>query len=151
MTNVAESSGRSRHATRKGVTRTYDFEVSGQVPASPDEIYDAWMSSEGHSAMTGGSAHVDPVVGGAYDAWDGYIHGTTLALEPPSRLVQTWRSAGFTEENEDSQIEVLFEANDAGTLVRVLHSNVPSDHRGYEDGGWQKSYLDPMKAYFESK
>lgn len=130
---------------------TYNFEVSEQIPASREEIFSAWMSSEGHSAMTGGVAHVDPVVGGAYDAWDGYIHGTTLALEPSTRLVQTWRSAGFTEENEDSQIEVRFEANDAGTLVRVRHSIVPSDHQGYENGGWQKSYFDPMKAYFASK
>jgi uncharacterized protein YndB with AHSA1/START domain len=130
---------------------TYDFEVSDQIPASPEEIYSAWMSSEGHSAMTGGQAHIDPMVGGAFDAWDGYIQGTTLALEPSTRLVQTWRSAGFTVEHEDSQIEVLFEANEAGTLVKVRHSNVPDDQRGYEEGGWQKSYFDPMKGYFESK
>jgi activator of HSP90 ATPase len=151
MANGAESLGNSRHVTERGTTVTYDFEVSDQIPASPQEIYDAWMSSEGHSAMTGGAAHVDPVVGGEYDAWDGYIHGTTVVLEPPTRLVQSWRSAGFTDANEDSQIEVLLEANEAGTLVRVLHSSVPDDHRGYEDGRWQKSYFDPMKAYFESK
>jgi uncharacterized protein YndB with AHSA1/START domain len=130
---------------------TYNFEVSDQIPASPEEIYDAWMSSAGHSAMTGGVAHIDPAIGAQYDACDGYIHGTTVTLARPTRLVQTWRSAGFTEANEDSQIEVLLEANGAGTLVRVLHSNVPDDHRGYEDGGWQKSYFDPMKAYFESR
>jgi activator of HSP90 ATPase len=130
---------------------TYKFEVSDQIPATPQEIYSAWMSSEGHSAMTGGEAHVDPVVGGEFDAWDGYIHGTTLALEPSTRLVQSWRTTAFTEENEDSQIDVLLEANDAGTLVRVRHSNVPSDHEGYENGGWQKSYFDPMKKHFESK
>jgi uncharacterized protein YndB with AHSA1/START domain len=151
MANGVESFGTSRLVSEKGTTVTYKFEVSDQIPASPEEIYSAWMSSEGHSAMTGSTAHVDPVVGGEFDAWDGYIHGTTLALEPSTRLVQSWRSAGFTEANEDSQIEVRLEANGAGTLVRVLHSNVPNDHRGYEDGGWQKSYFDPMKAYFESK
>lgn len=130
---------------------TYDFEVSDQIPASPKDIYDAWMSSAGHSAMTGGEAHVDPMVGGPFDAWNGYINGTTLALEPFQRVVQSWRSTAFTEENEDSQIEVLLEANVSGTLVRVRHTNVPDDHPGYENGGWQQSYFDPMKVYFESK
>jgi activator of HSP90 ATPase len=100
--------------------------------------------------MTGGEAHVDPREGGEYDAWDGYIHGTTLTLEPFTRIVQTWRSANFTEEHADSTIEVLFTGDDGGTRIIVRHSNVPEDQPGYEDGGWQKSYFDPMKAYFQN-
>jgi uncharacterized protein YndB with AHSA1/START domain len=127
---------------------TYDFEVSDQIPASPEEVYEAWLSSDGHSAMTGSAAHVDPEVGGAYDAWDGYIHGTTLEAAPSRKIVQSWRSANFTDEHGDSQIEITLEGNDDGTLVTVRHSNVPDDQRGYQNGGWQQSYFDPMKAYF---
>jgi uncharacterized protein YndB with AHSA1/START domain len=68
---------------------TYDFEVSDQIAASPEEIYSAWMSSEGHSAMTGDEAPVDGTVGGAHDAWNGYINGKTIKLEPPTRIVQS--------------------------------------------------------------
>ncbi len=82
------------------------------------------MSSEGHSAMTGSTAVVDPVVGGAYSAWDEYIHGTTQALEYPTRIVQTWRSADFIDEHDDSRIEVLLEDRGDATLVCVRHSNV---------------------------
>jgi activator of HSP90 ATPase len=130
---------------------TYDFEVSDVVTAPPDEVYRAWISSEEHSAMTGSEAHVDPREGGEFDAWDGYIHGTTLTLEPFTRIVQTWRTANFTEEHADSAIEVLFEDEGPATRVRVRHSNVPADQLGYEDGGWQKSYFDPMKAYFAAR
>ena len=126
----------------------YSFEVAGQVCAPPQEVFDAWMSSEGHSAMTGGEAHVDPHVGGRYDAWNDYIHGTTVALEPPHRVVQTWRSANFADDDEDSQIEVTFVAKEAGTIVTVRHSNVPDGDLGYENGGWQQSYFTPMQAYF---
>ena len=129
----------------------YDFEVSDEIPASPEGIYAAWMSSEGHSAMTGAEAHVGPAVGDEFDAWDGYIHGKTLELEPSRRIVQSWRSTQFTDNDEDSRIEVLLDGNDDATLVTVRHSNVPSDHRGYEDGGWQQSYFTPMKAYFDAK
>ncbi|HVA69880.1 MAG TPA: SRPBCC domain-containing protein [Acidimicrobiales bacterium] len=135
ISSAVERLGKPRYVSEQGATVPYNFEVSDQIPATPQEIYDAWMSSEGHSAMTGGAAHVDPVIGGEYDAWDCYIRGTTLTPEPPARLVQTWRSTRFTDANENSQIEVLLEANGAGTLVRVLHRNVPDDHRGYEDGG----------------
>jgi activator of HSP90 ATPase len=121
------------------------------MPVPPDVVYAAWLSSIGHSAMTGGTAHVDAREGGDFDAWDGYIHGVTLTLEPFARIVQSWRTQNFTDEQPDSQIEVLFEGDEAGTLVRVLHSNVPADQLGYEQGGWQKSYFDPMKAYFAAE
>jgi activator of HSP90 ATPase len=140
-----------RELGHEGGDVTYDFEVSDVVAAPPDVVYRAWISSEEHSAMTGSAAHVDPREGGDFDAWDGYIHGTTLTLEPFTRIVQTWRSANFTGEHADSAIEVLFENEGASTRVRVRHSNVPDDQLGYEDGGWQKSYFDPMKAYFAAR
>jgi uncharacterized protein YndB with AHSA1/START domain len=74
---------------------TYNFEVSSELPADPTTIYSAWMSSEGHSAMTGAAASVDPAIGGAFTAWDGYIEGRTLSLEPGLRIVQSWRTSEF--------------------------------------------------------
>jgi activator of HSP90 ATPase len=126
----------------------YDFEVSDTLPATPDAIYEAWMSSAGHTAMTGAEAHVDPSIGGAFDAWDGYITGRTLALEPGRRIVQSWRTSEFTDAHEDSQIEVLLEPTGEGTRVTLRHTDVPEDQVGYEQGGWQESYFDPMREYF---
>lgn len=73
----------------------YDFEVSDILPGTPDDIYAAWMSSAGHSAMTGAEAHVDARVGGVFDAWDGYITGRTLALEPGG-----WQESYFAPMHE---------------------------------------------------
>lgn len=129
----------------------YDFEVSGVVPAPSEELYRAWLSSDLHTAMTGGGATIDPSLGGEFTAWDGYIHGKNLELEPFSRIVQTWRTTQFSADDPDSQIEVTFEPHDGGTLVRVRHSGVPSEQLGYENGGWQKSYFDPMSSYFSAK
>ena len=126
----------------------YDFEVSDILPGTPQDIYAAWMSSAGHSGMTGAEAHVDPQVGGGFDAWDGYITGCTLALDPGRRIVQSWRTSEFTAGHEDSQIEVLLEPVDEGTRITVRHTNVPDDQPAYEQGGWQESYFDPMRAYF---
>lgn len=100
----------------------YDFEVSDTIPATPHDIYEAWMSSAGHSALTGADAEVDPAVGGAFGAWDGYITGRTIALKPDRRIVQTWRTSEFDDSHPDSQIEVLLQPVEGGTRVTVRRS-----------------------------
>lgn len=129
---------------------TYNFEVSTIVPASPERVYETWLSSSGHTAMTGADASIDARVGGDYKAWDGYITGQTLALDPGHRIMQSWRTDDFTEDDLDSEIEVLFEAVEDGTRVTIHHSDVPVLQRGYEERGWEENYFVPMQEYFES-
>jgi activator of HSP90 ATPase len=130
---------------------SYAYELTEIVPASPDDIYRAWMSSDEHGAMTGGSATIDPRVGGDFEAWDGYITGRTLALEPGRRIVQSWRTSEFAESDPDSEIEVLLEPVEAGTRLTLRHRNVPADQPDYEHDGWQENYFDPMKEYFSNR
>jgi uncharacterized protein YndB with AHSA1/START domain len=129
----------------------YDFEVADIIPASCEEVFRAWISSDTHAAMTGGEAVIDPRVGGKFTAWDGYISGTTIELEPFSRIVQSWRTSEFEEGNDDSQIEVTLTSNDGGTLLTIRHTSVPDDQRGYENGGWLENYFVPMRKYFASE
>ena len=49
-------------------------------PAQVSDICKAWLTSEGHSAITGIPANVDGRVGGKFTAWDEYISGSTLEL-----------------------------------------------------------------------
>jgi len=126
-----------------------DFFVSDVIPASPQEIYDAWLSSDGHEKITGGKpAQMSAQEGAAFTVWNGYIRGRNLKLEPSRRIVQSWRTTKFSAADPDSQIEVLLEPAAGGTRITVRHSNVPDGHTSYRDGGWQRSYFDPMKEYF---
>ena len=127
---------------------SFDFTVSDVIPASPKQIYDAWLDTEGHSAMTGGEAHTTSEVGGAFDAWGGFISGANLELDPGRRIVQSWRTTKFAESDEDSQIEVALEPVEGATRVTIHHTNVPDGHESYRDGGWGNNYFEPMKAYF---
>jgi len=128
----------------------FRFTVSDVIPASPQQIYDAWLDSRGHSRMTGSEAHMSAKVGDAVSAWDGYISGRNIALEPGRRIVQSWRSSKFTEDDPDSRITVTLEPVANGTRVTITHSNVPDGHTSYRDGGWQDNYFEPMKQYFSS-
>lgn len=128
------------------------IEVEATFDASPEQIYKGWLDSEIHTLFTGGSpAIVDPVVGGSFSAWDGYISGKNLALEPNKKIVQTWRSTDFPNDCDDSKIEIILTETDEGTHLKIKHSEIPS---GQGDGyrqGWIDYYFKPMKEYFEKE
>jgi uncharacterized protein YndB with AHSA1/START domain len=124
-----------------------EFEVSGLIPATPQAIYSAWLSSEGHAAMTGSPARVAAAVGESFTAWDGYIQGTNLELEPGKRILQAWRTTEFEDSDPDSRLEILLDEREGGTLVTIRHSHLP-DHGMQYRQGWVDAYFTPMRAYF---
>ena len=124
------------------------FTISTILPAAPEKIFRTWLSSEGHAAMTGSPARVEPRVGGAFTAWDGYISGRTTQLKPYTRIVQAWRTTEFPEAAEDSTIEIVLEPVEGGTRLTLTHSNIPEDQAESYKGGWDESYFEPMKEYF---
>jgi len=124
-----------------------EFTVTAIMPTTPEDVYDAWMSSDRHTAMTGDGAKIDARVGGAFEASDGYISGTTVKLDPGHRVVQSWRTTDFGAEAADSRIEVLFEPLPDGTKVTLHHTSIPEGQPDYEQG-WRDFYFAPMRAYF---
>ena len=127
-----------------------EFVVSAIIPASPQEVYHAWLSSKGHSAMTGSAASVSDQVGGEFEAWDGYIHGKNIELVPNPRIVQAWRTSEFSDDEPDSQIEITLEPVEGQTKLTLKHTGLPPHGGQYEDG-WVESYFEPMKAYFSRR
>jgi activator of HSP90 ATPase len=129
----------------------YDFTLTAVVPAAAREIYEAWLDSLAHSEMTGGQARMSDEIGAEVSAWDGYITGRNLELMPHQRIVQSWRTAEFTDDHGDSTITVTLEDDDGGTLLTLVHSNVPDGQTSYEQGGWQDYYFEPMAEYFSKR
>lgn len=127
-----------------------EFTKSSLIPATPQEIYHAWMSSDGHSAMTGSPAKISPELGGKFEAWDGYIHGTNLELVPGKRIVQSWRTVEFSADEPDSRIEISLDAEGEQTRLTLHHTGLPPHGKQYEQG-WVESYFEPMKEYFKTK
>ena len=129
---------------------TYDFKLSCDLPAPPQAVYDAWLDSAAHSAMTGSEAKLGKRVGDRYTAWDGYISGKTLELAPGRRIAQSWRTTEFNSKDPDSTIVVDLEPTKTGTRLTLTHRGVPDGQTGYENGGWRDFYFAPMQAYFEN-
>jgi activator of HSP90 ATPase len=125
-----------------------EFTISTVFSATPEKVFKAWLSTEGHSAMTGSPAKVDPRVAGTFMAWDGYITGTTLELKPYTRIVQAWLTTEFSEKDPDSRLELTLEAVKEGTKLTLKHSNIPDGQADSYEGGWDESYFQPMREYF---
>ena len=123
------------------------FTLKTKINATAKEVYTAWLTSDSHSKMTGGMANITDKVGGNFDAWDGYIEGKNIILEPYMRIVQSWRTLEFKPNEVDSQIDILLNEVDGETELTLIHSNVPESGGHYIDG-WDKSYFQPMKTYF---
>jgi uncharacterized protein YndB with AHSA1/START domain len=129
----------------------YDYKLTTTLPASAQEIYEAWLDSLAHTEMTGSDAIQSDELGAEVEAWDGYISGRNLELVPGERIVQSWRTTEFTDEHEDSIITVTLTETDDGTLLTLSHTNVPADQTSYEQGGWEQHYFEPMQDYFAKR
>ena len=124
------------------------FTVSTTLPTTPDEIYNAWLSSEGHSQMTGSKAMVNEGSGGKFTAWDGYIWGKTLKTESNYRIVQAWRTSEFSKTDPDSSVEILLEEVSDGTKITLNHTEIPDGQGESYKQGWEDFYFSPMRKYF---
>ena len=116
------------------------------VPAR--EIYEAWLDSAKHTAMTGSPARASRLVGGEFTAWDGYITGKNLLLVENKKIVQSWRSSEFPEEAPDSVLSVLLTEREGITEVELEHRDIPPGQGVQYQSGWIEFYANPMQKFF---
>lgn len=124
-----------------------EFTLHTQIKASAKEIYEAWLSSDCHSKMTGGVATATNKVGDEFTAWDGYISGKNIELTDSSLIVQSWRTDDFKKTEDDSRIEINLKESNGTTELTLIHTNLPEHGEQYIEG-WEEHYFIPMKAYF---
>ena len=116
-----------------------------RVQASPETVWGFFTEPEKMTRWLCTAATVDPRPGGVNnmthtsdDGVDHYLESRFVEVEPPHRLLFTWKfTTGTPEERAvKSTVEVTFEPDGDGTLVRLVHRDVPEglwdDHRG----GW---------------
>lgn len=120
-----------------------------QIDAPIQEVYTAFLNSEGHSAMTNSKAEIMAREGASFRAGDGYIHGKNLVLVPLRKIKQIWVAdeEGWPEGHQ-SQVIFDFKEYDGGTRIEFRHLNVPKKVAPKINEGWVNHYWQPMKEYF---
>jgi uncharacterized protein YndB with AHSA1/START domain len=116
------------------------------IRASAARLFDAWTQPEqlrawwGPRPVTCSGAEVDLRVGGRYWIANALPDGTILAIEgefqvvePPHKLVYTWRAG----DDQASRVTVRFEPRGDVTEVIVVHEQIPSERiRDSHERGW---------------
>ncbi|HEY7964859.1 MAG TPA: SRPBCC domain-containing protein [Steroidobacteraceae bacterium] len=119
------------------------------VRAPPQRVFDAWTRPEelrrwwGPNGLVCTEAHVDLRVGGRYrianlfpDGKVVWICGEYEVIEPPARLVYSWRIE--PRGGADERVSVNFEACAEGTLVVVTHERIADQVvRDRHEQGWR--------------
>lgn len=124
------------------------FQIAAEFQASPMLVYATWLSSVGHSEMTGAEARCVPGIGGEFTAWDGFIWGTNVDLDPPNRIIQNWRTLEFPEDADWSLLTLSLDAAPLGCSLTVHHEKIPAGMGGRLRQAWVDHYFVPMQAYF---
>jgi activator of HSP90 ATPase len=121
------------------------------IPASPKEVYNAYVDPKKHGEFTDSKATGKPKVGGNYTAWDGYIFGKFLELDDGKRVVQEWTATDWVEGYGPSKLELTFCAVSGGTEIVMVQSNVPKEQADEVADGWVEYYWNPLKEYFKKQ
>ncbi len=125
------------------------IQVSVVLPTTPQRLYEAWLDSEQHQAMTGQPAKIDARVGGSFHAAAGAIEGRLLELVPAQRIALSWRSPKLFGQARATRVELSFEAVGKSTRLTVTHSDLPLSHGESAADRWVRLYCIPMLTYFE--
>ncbi len=131
-------------------TKSKTIKQTAFIPAKPAAVYDALLNAKKHAAFTGSRATSDARVGGKYSAYDGYIWGKILALEEGRKIVQEWQTTEWPPDAPPSIVEFTFEEKKDGTMLTMVHSQVPAEQAEDYRQGWIDCYWNPLKEYFQN-
>jgi uncharacterized protein YndB with AHSA1/START domain len=125
-----------------------------RVIAGPrDEVFAAWTDPEALAVWFGGAvartldAAVDPRPGGGYrltmqsGSQVATVAGTYVAVEPPDRLVFTWRwDRREIDGGRESQVTVEFRDRDGATEIVLTHEGIDTEGSwAFHTHGWTAS------------
>jgi hypothetical protein len=125
--------------------------VTFSLHAAAKDIYNAWLDSDEHTAMTGEKATASREVGGEFTAWNGYISGKNLLLIPGKKIVQSWRSSEFPDDAPDSVLSIQLIENQGITEIDLEHKDIPPGQGLQYRAGWIDYYANPMQKYFAAR
>lgn len=130
-------------------TKTIRQEVF--IDAKPEQVYEALANPKKHSEFTSSPATGAPKKGGKFTAWDGYIFGKHIELVKGKKIVQEWQTTEWPKGAEPSIVEFTFVSRNGGTLLTMVHSQVPAGQSEDYAEGWREFYWKPLAEYFRQR
>lgn len=140
--------------------KTMTIALNRTIPASPAEVYDAWLDPATPGTPWDRSecekVILDPKIDGLFyfkrvspDRVDFPHFGRFVVLAPAKKIEYTWMSP-FTRGLE-SIVTVELEKKGDDTLLQLRHANLPDDEGGHaHNAGWA-SRIDALVERFQTR
>lgn len=135
-----------------------------RIAASPETVFQALVTPKGLAAWWGPDdgpvliAESDPRVGGLYrvrfQMLDGIEHearGEFLELDPPHRIVMSFRWVGAQDDTGESRLEIELHRRGPGTELVFVHMGLRDEEiRKSHEQGWNGT-LDKLERLYAKK
>lgn len=119
--------------------KTIEVKIERTIPAPLREVFDAWLNPKipGNPWNAAEKLLLNPIVDGFfYWTIKGTAHyGRFTELERPGRIQHTWVSPSTL--GEESLVTVTFRKQQEGTVMTLVHSDLPDSEGGRShEKGW---------------
>ena len=125
--------------------------LAASFRTSPEILFDMYLCADSHSAITGAPVTISAESGSPFRAFNGMLSGTMLHVEPKKLIVQTWRSANWSEEALNSVLTLSFWPLGDGARIELVHINIPEDDFAGVSQGWEHAYWKPWRDNLNQK
>lgn len=107
--------------------------MSRELRATPERLFEVWTGPDHIKRWFGGAetavdlVEVDLEIGGRYlirmpgEGGPTEVRGQFLEIDPPHRLVYTWRMRGPQLETDETTVTVMFRSEGDKTTVELRH------------------------------
>jgi len=117
-----------------------------EMNATPEEVFEALVNPNIIQDWSGDEAKMIAEVGGKFSLWGGQMFGTNLEVVKNKKLVQEWC---YDQWEAPSKVTLTIKPKGKGSVVDLLHEDVPEKSINSIADGWGAYYLGAMQEMFE--
>lgn len=111
-----------------------------RIAARPETVFEFFTDPEKMIRWKGVKAELDPRPGGVYrvdvTGRGAVAVGEYVEIDPPRRVVFTWGWEGTPITPGSTTVEVTLTPDGDGTLLRLVHRDLPPDAASEHGEGW---------------
>lgn len=116
------------------------------IKAPVEKVWESLVDPEIINRWGAGPAVMSEEVGLDFTLWGGDVFGKNTEVIKNKKLVQDWYGGNW---EKPSKAIFTLTKKGKGTILELIHENVPDSEARNIDSGWDDYYLGPMKEYLE--
>ena len=127
----------------------HNIQINRVFKAPISQIYQLLSNEEYINLYIEGSTF-EPFEGGKYSLFDNWVSGDILELKNNRKIKLTWKPTEWDTNTAHSTVLLEFETHPQGTLIRLTHTNLPSQSEADAHvSGWEEFVFMPLEEFLK--